>query len=454
MVTNTDELWQTALAEIEVSISKANFLTWFKNTSVVNKKEGLVVLAVPNAFTKEWLENKYHQLILRSLRNAENDIKEIKFTIDAHAAERSAAQKNRREDDISSDTQLNFSDLSVDKETNLNPKYTFETFIVGSSNELAHAAAQAVSEKLGSVYNPLFIYGGVGLGKTHLLQSIGNAALRHDGRKRVRYVTSEQFTSEIIGAIRNRGIEAVKEEYRWVDLLIIDDVQFLSGKEKTQEEFFHTFNALYEKNKQIVLSSDRPPSAIPTLEERLRSRFEGGMIADISAPDYETRLAILKAKVSEKSLDVDDRVLEYVADAVTSNIRELEGALNRIVATMRLTNKQPSLDRVKILITSNKQRARSKLTPKTIIKTVSEFYDVREEQLVNQSRKREIVKPRQVCMYLIREELKNSFPFIGERFGGRDHTTVMHAVNKITKELEKDGPLAEEINLIKGRLLS
>ena len=412
MVTNTDELWQTALAEIEVSISKANFLTWFKNTSVVNKKEGLVVLAVPNAFTKEWLENKYHQLILRSLRNAENDIKEIKFTIDAHAAERSAAQKNRREDDISSDTQLNFSDLSVDKETNLNPKYTFETFIVGSSNELAHAAAQAVSEKLGSVYNPLFIYGGVGLGKTHLLQSIGNAALRHDGRKRVRYVTSEQFTSEIIGAIRNRGIEAVKEEYRWVDLLIIDDVQFLSGKEKTQEEFFHTFNALYEKNKQIVLSSDRPPSAIPTLEERLRSRFEGGMIADISAPDYETRLAILKAKVSEKSLDVDDRVLEYVADAVTSNIRELEGALNRIVATMRLTNKQPSLDRVKILITSNKQRARSKLTPKTIIKTVSEFYDVREEQLVNQSRKREIVKPRQVCMYLIREELKNSFPFI------------------------------------------
>ncbi len=454
--TTTEELWQTALAEIEVSISKANFLTWFKNTSIVNKKEGVVVLAVPNAFTKEWLENKYHQLVLRSLRNTANDIKEVKFMIDARAAERGVpGHKARGSSEDAMDAQLNFGDTTIDKETNLNQKYTFETFIVGSSNELAHAAARAVSENLGSVYNPLFVYGGVGLGKTHLLQSIGNTVLAQDSRKRVRYVTSEQFTGEILGAIRSgRGIEEVKEEYRWVDLLIIDDIQFLSGKEKTQEEFFHTFNALYEKNKQIVLSSDRPPSAIPTLEERLSSRFEGGMIADISAPDYETRLAILKSKAGEKNLDLDDNIFEYIADTITSNIRELEGALNRVIATMRLTGKQPSLDKVKSLITSNKQHARSKLTPKTIIKIVSEFYDVKEEQLMNQSRKREIVKPRQVCMYLIREELKNSYPYIGDKFGGRDHTTVMHAVNKISKELEKDSVLVEEINLIKGRLLN
>lgn len=447
------ELWETALAEIEVSISKANFLTWFKNTSVVSKEDGVVELAVPNAFTKEWLENKYNQLVLRSLRNAAGDVKEVRFCIDSRTNEKVSSKKAAKRS-IEDDTQINFGEVSVDKETNLNPKYTFDSFIVGSSNELAHAAAESVSESLGSVYNPLFIYGGVGLGKTHLLQSIGNAALKNGGKKRVRYVTSEQFTSEIVGAIRNKGIEEVKKEYRWVDLLIIDDVQFLSGKDKTQEEFFHTFNALYEKNKQIVLSSDRPPSAIPTLEERLRSRFEGGMIADVGAPDYETRLAILKAKTSEKGIELDEKICEYIADTVTSNIRELEGALNRVVATSRLSGKSPSLDKVKTLLSSNKRRARSKLTPKTIIKTVSEFYDVREEQLMDKSRKREIVKPRQVCMYLIREELKNSYPFIGDRFGGRDHTTVMHAVKKINKNLETDEGLAEEISLIKGRLFS
>jgi chromosomal replication initiator protein len=258
-----------------------------------------------------------------------------------------------------------------------------------------------------------------------------------------------------VSAIRaQKGIEEVKEEYRWVDLLIIDDVQFLSGKDKTQEEFFHTFNALYEKNKQIVLSSDRPPAAIPTLEERLRSRFEGGMIADISSPDYEMRLAILKAKSSERGFDVDEVIFEYVANTITTNIRELEGALNRVVATSRLTGKRPSLDKVKTLLAVNRQQGNVKITPKAIIKIVSEFYDVGEDDLINQSRKREIVKPRQVCMYLIREELKSSYPFIGERFGKRDHTTVMHAVNKITRELEKDEALVEEINLIRGRLFN
>jgi chromosomal replication initiator protein len=247
-------------------------------------------------------------------------------------------------------------------------------------------------------------------------------------------------------------MEKFKGTYQRVDLLILDDVQFLSGKEKTQEEFFHTFNALYEKNKQIVLSSDRPPKAIPTLEERLRSRFEGGMIADISQPDYETRLAILKTKSAEKKFGIEEDILNILAEKITSNVRELEGALNRVVATARLTGNPPSADKIKELLDSNQRQNKNKITPKTIIRIVSEFYDVKEEDLINKSRKREIVFPRQICMYLIRGELKNSYPFIGEKFGGRDHTTVMHACDKISKGIESSEVLSEEINLIKSRL--
>jgi chromosomal replication initiator protein len=457
METEKNELWQTALAEIEVSISKANFLTWFKNTALISRKDGVVTVAVPNAFTKEWLENKYNQLVLRSLRNTAHDIKEVRFTIHSSIPSNSHEKRGRRvkmETAPLIEAQFNFAEADVDRETNLNPRYTFESFIVSSSNELAHAAALAVVQNVGTLYNPLFIYGGVGLGKTHLLQAIGNAVRAKESQKKVRYLTSERFTSEIIGAIRTKGIERVKEAYRWVDLLIIDDVQFLSGKEKTQEEFFHTFNALYEQNKQIVLSSDRPPRAIPTLEERLRSRFEGGMIADIAPPDYETRLAILKTKLADKKIEVElsEEILAHVATTITSNVRELEGALNRIVATARLAGSAPSLEKIKTLIAATPQPSKNKLTPKAIIRTVSEFYDIKEEELINQSRKREIVRPRQVCMYLIREELKSSYPFIGERFGGRDHTTVMHAVSKITREVQQSEGFAEEINLIKGRL--
>lgn len=450
---NKEELWQAALAEIELSISKANFLTWFKSTYIVSKKDGVVMLAVPNTFTKEWLENKYNQLVLRSLRNLANEVKEIRFVIQSQAVEAEKSLRKKKDvDSIVLDGQLNFSEVEADKQTNLNSKYTFDSFVVGSSNELAHAASLAVSENPGVVYNPLFIYGGVGLGKTHLLQAIGNAVLEKHPKKRVRYVSSERFTHDLVSAIKNKGTEKFKEAYRKVDLLIVDDVQFISGKEKTQEEFFHTFNALYEKNKQIILSSDRPPKAIPTLEERLRSRFEGGMISDITPPDYETRLAILRTKSAEKKYGVDEDVLSLIAETITTNIRELEGALNRIIATTRLIGSTPSMDKIKVLLSSNQKQNKNKITAKTIIRTVSEFYDVKEEALVNQSRKREIVHPRQVCMYLIRKELKNSYPFIGEWFGGRDHTTVMHACSKISKEVEENETLAEEINLIKSRL--
>jgi len=450
---NKEELWQSALTEIELSISKANFITWFKKTSIVSKKDGVVLLSVPNSFTKEWLENKYNQLVLRSLRNLTSEIKDIKFTITSQPQEVVEKVGPKKEAEVARlESQLNFPEVETDRETNLNPRYTFESFIVGPSNELAHAAAIATSKNPGTIYNPVFIYGGVGLGKTHLLQSVGNAVLKNHPKKKVVYISLERFMYEFINAIKNKGVEKFKDRYRKVDFLIIDDIQFISGKERTQEEFFHTFNTLFEKNKQIILSSDRPPKAITSLEERLLSRFEGGMIADITPPDYEVRLAILKTKTVEKKYDLDDQILEFIAKSITTNIRELEGALNRVIATARLSGSTPSYEKVKIMLDSNQKQLRSKITPKNIIKIVSEFYDVKEEALINQSRKREIVYPRQVCMYLIREELKNSYPFIGERFGGRDHTTVMHACSKISRELQTNDSLIEEINLIKSRL--
>ncbi len=450
-----EELWQSALAEIELSISRANFITWFKNTSIISKKNGVVVLAVPNTFTKEWLEKKYNRLVLKSLRNITSDTKDIKFIIkpQEELAIREKKTKKKEVDTAALENQLNFAEVDTDKETNLNPKYTFESFVVGSSNELAHAASVSVSENLGKTYNPLFIYGGVGLGKTHLLQAVGNYIKTNNPQKKIKYVSSEKFTRDLVSAISKKGTEEFKNDYRKVDLLILDDVQFISGKEKTQEEFFHTFNDLHGRNKQIVLSSDRPPKAIPTLEERLRSRFEGGMIADISAPDYETRLAILKTKVEEKSYGVDDEILGVIANTVSSNIRELEGALNKVVATTHLTGKTPSVERVRSLLSLN-QKSKAKINTKNIIRIVSSFYDVKEEDLINKSRKREIVRPRQICMYLIRRELKNSYPYIGEKFGGRDHTTVMHACNKIEKEIKNNENFNEEIDLIKSRLFN
>lgn len=450
---NKDEFWRAALAEIEVSISRANFLTWFKNTAIVSKKDGVVVVAVPNAFTKEWLENKYNRLVLRSARNLSGDVKDVKFIIRTQGAELDKKPLHQKElQGAVFEGQLGFSEVETDRETNLNPRYSLENFIIGSSNELAHAASVAVAKTPGEVYNPLFIYGGVGLGKTHLLQAIGNEVRKNDPKKKIKYVSSERFTYELVSAIKSRGTESFKEAYRQVDLLIIDDIHFISGKETTQEEFFHTFNALYERNKQIILSSDRPPKAIPTLEERLRSRFEGGMIADVIPPNYETRLAILKAKAAEKKYSLDEEIFDYIANAFTTNIRELEGALNRLLATTRLSGSNVSLDKVKAVLSAQQDRLKTKLTPKAIIKAVSDFYDVREETLIDKSRKREIVRPRQICMYLIRKELRNSYPFIGDRFGGRDHTTVMHACIKISKELQTNETLAEELDLIKSRI--
>ncbi len=454
-----EELWKAALGEIELSISKANFITWFKNTSILSVQEGRVSIAVPNGFAKEWLENKYNLYILRALRNIRPEIREISCLITA--SNETFFKKPSVDAVILPEKGAPLKTAYAQKtpfsshETNLNPKYTFEGFVVGGNNELAKAACFAVSQKPGQIYNPLFIYGGVGLGKTHLLQSIGNEILSKSPTRKIKYITSERFTSELISSLQNGKIGDFKEHYQNIDLLIIDDIQFISGKEKTQEEFFHIFNHLSQLNKQIVLSSDRPPKAIQVLEERLRSRFEGGMIADVSQADLETRIAILRKKAAYSGLKITADALEFIASHITHNIRELEGALNRAAASAQLTGSEITLafveDLLSELISSGKKKG---ITYKHIIQTVCDFYDIKQEDLVVKGRKKEIVRPRQIVMFLLRSELQYSYPGIGEKMGGRDHTTAIHAFEKINKEVGLDKKLSEEITCIKERLYS
>ncbi len=451
-----EELWQAVLGEIELSISKANFITWFKNTSILSNKDGKVFIGVPNGFAKEWLENKYKLYILRALRNIQGDVKEVYCSIITNHP--NSFRENKLDAILPPKKGPDFKisrDSGINQENNLNPRYTFENFIVGGSNELARAACYVVSQNLGKIYNPLFIYGGVGLGKTHLLQSIGNEVFKKDPGCKVKYTSSERFTGDLIESIRNQKISEFKEQYQKIDLLIIDDIQFLSGKEKTQEEFFHIFNFLYQLNKQIVLSSDCPPKAIPTLEERLRSRFEGGMIADIGQADFETRMAILRKKALNEGLEIENEALEFIASNITSNIRELEGALNRVSASAQLTQEKITLKFVSSLLSEIVSSSRKKgITYKHIIKIVSDFYEIKPDDLLIKVRKREIVKPRQIIMYLMRSELNYSYPGIGERLGGRDHTTAIHAFEKIKKELLLNEKLVEELEVLKKQLYS
>lgn len=450
-----EQLWQAVLGELELYISKANFTTWFKNTNIVSKNDQEITIGVSNGFTREWLENKYHKLILKAIQNVCPEIKKVNYKIGGvqKAPVNGSFMKPGTVSDNFRNSYSNTEGADESGLSFLNPKYTFESFIIGSSNELAHAACLAVSKNIGNVYNPLFIYGGVGLGKTHLLQSIGNEILKKQPNKKVRYASSERFTSELIEAISGKRTRFFKEIYRKIDVLIIDDIQFLAGKEKTQEEFFHTFNTLYENNKQIVLSSDRPPKAIPALEERLRSRFEGGMIADIGFPDYEIRFAILKAKARAKKLDIPDDSLNYIAQNIQKNIRELEGALNRVVATCELDNSYPNVKKTAgILASTISQPIKKATTPKDILESVAGFYGITTKDLTQKNRSKEIVKPRQIAMYLMRTEIRSSFPSIGSWLGGRDHTTAIHAHKKISQEIENDRTTEQEIRLIIEKL--
>lgn len=458
------ELWQAALGEIELNVSKANFITWFNGTKILDNRNGTIIITVPSAFNKDWLENKYNKVILKALRNISPDVKKVEFIIFTDKTKQTKNTKIQKDESkspvYSSDLlkeQSSFQEINetkIDKETNLNPKYTFDNFIVGSFNDLAFAAAQAIIKNLGQAYNPLFIYGGVGLGKTHLLQSIGNEVIKnYNGQKKVKYLSGEKFTTELIDALTNRTMQSFKEYYRRnTDVLIVDDIQFIAGKEKVQEEFFHTFNNLYQKNKQIIISSDRPPTAISTLEDRLKSRFGGGMIVDISYPDLETRVAILKIKIKEHCFDLSNDILIYIANQSSKNIRELEGILNRIIINAKIRNIIPTESQIKKDLNYLTINSKKKTNYKTIIEAVANFYDIDLDYLVNKSRKKEVVWPRQIAMFLLREEIKSSFPFIGEKLGGRDHTTVMYACEKLKKQLNIDEALRQEINLIKEKI--
>jgi chromosomal replication initiator protein len=440
-----DQIWQAALGEIELNLSRANFTTWFKNTFISSLDDGKIIICVPSTFTKTWLEKKYHKDICAALENITSQkVKEIIYKVEV-----------KKDDHNSIFDKIKPNGQKVSNETlshphnrfGLNARYAFETFVVGRGNELAHAACQAVAANPGKAYNPLFIYGGVGLGKTHLIQAVGNEISKRTNK--ILYVTCERFTNDYIQAVRNGGAKEFKEMYRGVDLLLIDDIQFMGGKDGTQEEFFHTFNELHQSNKQIVITSDRQPKYIPALEKRLLSRFEWGMIADVIAPDLETRIAILEAKCKEKNYNIDHEILAYTANNVQSNIRELEGALNRLIAFHEFNNTKPTLESTKQTLSGILASSTKPVSAKKIIDSVSRFYEVAIKDIVGKSRKKELVKPRQIIMYLMREDLNISYPSIGDELGGRDHTTAIHAYNKICRDIKASNLIRQEIDLIK-----
>ncbi|QQS61793.1 MAG: chromosomal replication initiator protein DnaA [Candidatus Moraniibacteriota bacterium] len=458
-----DEIWNAVLGSIELSISKAQFGTWFKGTRILSLEKDSVYIRVPNGFAKEWLENKFNIIILRSLHDLGYPVKEIHCKVDDSFIPKEKVFSEKQSiptksiPTFSSEIK-NFQPTSKNYQTNsssnLNPRYTFENFIIGNHNELAYSACVAVYQDLGNAYNPLFIYGGVGLGKTHLLQSIGNAILKNTPEKKVLYITSEKFTQELINSIKNHTVDTFKSFYQNIDLLIIDDIQFLSGREKTQQEFFHIFNTLYQQNKQIVLSSDRPPKAIATLEDRLRSRFEGGMIADINRPDLETRIAILQEKAQQKNISLSDEIFSYIAENITNNVRELEGALTRITALQQFHHiTHPTIkdveDILKEIVSSGKKKA---ISQEDIIHSISSFYGISSEDLKQKGRKKEIAEARQMAMYLMRKELHLPYTGIGRCFGGRDHTTALHAFEKIEKLLDTDEKTRKDVSFLKEKI--
>ena len=452
---NNQQLWQGILGGLEISLSKANFNTWFKNTNILERGSDYITIGVPSDFYKNWIASKYQQEMLKALKTIAPEIKEIKYQIGNNqqvSNQLSVVSKNSIRNPENNNQNNNYKEAIPQNFSSLNPKYTFETFIIGKNNELAHAASQAVAKSPGTQYNPLFIYGGVGLGKTHLMHAAGHQLLQSNPRTKILYVTSEKFANDYIEAIKQKRMDEFKKEYRSVDVLLIDDIQFMAGKEGFQEEFFHTFNELRDKGKQIIITSDRPPKEIPAVEQRLVSRFEWGMVADMQAPDLETRMAILRTKMEKKNVAISEDILFYIAENVQSNIRELEGALNRLAVYQQMENRGLVLDQAKTIlasIVSNKKRMTS---PKKIAESVAQFYSISMEDLLKQSRKKEFVKPRQIAMFIIRKELDNSFPSIGDFFGGRDHTTVMHAVEKIQNLVNEKTSFKQEVDLILDKL--
>jgi chromosomal replication initiator protein len=454
--TDPKQIWSAVLGELQLGVTKANFETWFKDTTILSEEDGVFCVAVPNAFAREWLETKYRPQVRQALQHIVGHTVDVRFVtaavpgaparagaqprpgIPAAQAGMTAQTPERREMPVTAV---------------LNPRYAFSTFVVGSNNRLAHAAALSVAERPGHSYNPLFVYGGSGLGKTHLMHAIGNAVMSRHPRKRVAYATSEKFTNEFINAIRTQKTEEFRERYRRIDVLLIDDIQFIAGKEGTQDEFFHTFNAIHEEGKQIVLSSDRPPKAIASLEERLRSRFEWGLIADISPPDLETRIAILRAKAEAQNVAVPPPVIDFLAQRIVSNIRELEGALTRVVAYATLNAVPVTTELAQQMLQHLLQSPRRQtLSPEKIVEVVARYYQIPVEQLRGKARDKQIVLPRQVAMYLMREETEAPLLRIGAALGGRDHSTVLHGCDKIEREMQESDDFRREVSSLREML--
>lgn len=448
-------LWQAVLGEIELSVSRGNFITWFKNTTLLRHEQDIIVVGVPNIFIKQQLERKYNELVVQTLQKNGITPKTIEYKI-------SSSLKPKREEETSI---LRPSPLEAQKEfagaptvtapsahrQGLNERYTFETFIVGSGNELAYAACQAVAANPGTKYNPLFLYGGVGIGKTHLMQAVGNAVLVQKKNARVVYVSSEQFLNEFVEALRYKKISDFTNFYRSADVLIVDDVQFIAGKEKAQEEFFHTFNTLQQANKQIILSSDKQPRDIAGLEERLKSRFAGGMSIDMQIPDFETRCAILKTKAGQHSVELPHDTAEYLANNIQTNIRELEGTLNQLLAFCEVRGLEPSMETAAALFGSSQSRPKH-ISSKQIIERVARYFQISMEDILGAKRDKDIVVPRQVAMYMLRSELHLSFPKIAKELGRKDHTTAIHSVEKIEKESKFDADIRTAISQIKEKI--
>ena len=450
------QLWGRALAEIEIGVSKANFSTWFKNTSIIKEDEGVVYIGVPSEFVRDWLLNKFHKTILRSLRSVAESTRAIEYVIIKDQTKQNASPRT-----IPSDKpflqSLPLEEHYVTREDNLNPRYIFDSFIIGSFNELAFAAAQAIIDRPGAVYNPFFVYGGTGLGKTHLIQSIGNQIKARYPQKKIFYTSSEKFSADYIDSIQeNRTspgkIAAFKDRYRSYDVLIMDDIQFLSNKEKTQEELFHAFNELYQNGKQIIFSSDKHPAYLPAVEDRLKSRFSAGMIVDIQQPEFESRLAILRSKAKQISFFPPEDVLEYLATHIQGNIRELEGSLNAVVCQSQLKSRHIDLSEIRQLIKAT-VKPKKNIPAKEVVRLVSMFYNIEEDAMYEKTRRKEVVKPRQVAMYLLREDFNISFPSIGQKLGGRDHTTVIHSCDKVKTDLRSNASLMQEIEQIRAMFM-
>lgn len=437
------KLWDSVLVEMELTLSKPNFNTWFKDTSIVKQEDGAVYLGVPNTFVQDWLGSKFHNLILKALRNLSGNVQSLHYVISKEETRDKIIQEKPQQPT----RELPMVDTYINKEDNLNPRYTFESFVVGPFNEFAHAASQAVIKKPGIVYNPLFIYGGTGHGKTHLIQAVGNH-LKNNNRK-VFYTTSEKFSQEFINALQLNKPNFFKEKYRKYDVLIMDDIQFFSGKMKIQEELFHLFNHLYDNNKQIIFSSDKHPGLIQDLEDRLKSRFSAGMIVDIPTPDNESRAAIIRTKSASGRYPLSKEVVDYLAYSVVGNIRELEGIINSITCQSDLKERELTLVEVKNFVKNN-TKPKKLVSTKEVVKAVADFYNIEEQQIYDKTRKKEIIKPRQIIMFILREDFNISYPAIGEKLGGRDHTTVMHSCEKIKNDLKNDESLVQEMTQLRS----